>query len=117
MHGDWMLIGTGEARWCRSPSTSSTATRPAWPTIPTSPPPGAACRTPDWVPPGSTSRPFTALLDLATMMAARRADRHGSLPPEEIAALLPKDMVASLAADTDRLNLEVLVTPAEGTPR
>ncbi len=38
------------------------------------------------------------------------------LPVADLAAMLPVDMVMFLAAEPDRMNLEVLVTPGEATP-
>lgn len=57
---------------------------------------------------------FGPLLDLAGGMAAAETDVD--LPLDDLAALLPEDMVMYLAAEADRLNLEIFVTPGESTP-
>ena len=57
---------------------------------------------------------FGPLLELAGGMAAAGADVD--LPLADLAALLPEDMVMYLAAEADRLNLEIFVTPGESTP-
>ncbi len=57
---------------------------------------------------------FGSFIDLADMMAAGQTGLD--LPTDDLAALLPKDMVMYLAAEADRVHLEVLVTPGEGTP-
>ena len=111
IHGDWLLIGTGEEMVQGSidvldgtvPSLAQDEDfATAWGRLPASRLGGAYV----------DLQPLAALLDLATMAAG--AQTGISLPPDELAALLPKDMVASLAAERDRLNLEVLVSPAEG---
>lgn len=54
-----------------------------------------------------------SLLDTAGGMAA--GETGVELPIADLAALLPADMVMYLAAEPDRLNMEVMVTPGEGT--
>jgi hypothetical protein len=49
------------------------------------------------------------LVDLAGMAASGEAGLE--LPTDDLAALLPENMVAYLAADTDRLTLEAFITP------
>ncbi len=56
---------------------------------------------------------FGSLIDMAGMMADGQTGMD--LPVGDLAALLPVDMVMYLAAEADRLNLEAIVTPAEGT--
>lgn len=111
LHSDWLLIGTGEEMIQSSvdaldgaaPSLAENADfATAWGRLPDSRVGGAYV----------DLAPFASLLDLATMAAG--AETGVALPPDQLAALLPKDMVASLAAERDRLNLEVLVSPAEG---
>lgn len=111
VHADWLLIGTGEAM-IQSSVDALDGTAPslvedadfaaAWGRLPASRLGGVYV----------DLAPFASLLDLATMAAG--AQTGVELSPDELAALLPKDMVASLAAERDRLNLEVLVSPAEG---
>ena len=57
---------------------------------------------------------FGSLLDLAAGMAA--GETGVDLPIADLAAMLPTDMVMYLAAEPDRLDLEVIVTPGEATP-
>ncbi len=56
---------------------------------------------------------FGSLIDMAGMMAGSQTGVD--LPMGDLAALLPVDMVMYLAAEADRLNLEAIVTPAEGS--
>ncbi|MEX1296847.1 MAG: DUF3352 domain-containing protein [Candidatus Limnocylindrales bacterium] len=111
LHSDWLLIGTGEEMIQSSidvldgaaPGLAAEADfTDAWGRLPASRLGGVYV----------DLTPFGALLDMATMVAG--AETGVELPPEQLAALIPKDMVASLAAERDRLNLEVLVSPAEG---
>jgi hypothetical protein len=57
---------------------------------------------------------FGSLIDLAGMMAT--GETGLDLPVDDLSAMLPQDMVMFLAAEADRLNLEVLVTAGESTP-
>lgn len=57
---------------------------------------------------------LTSFVNLAGMMAAGQTGM--AMPTTDLAALLPKDMVAYIAADADRMTLEAFVTPGEGTP-
>ncbi|MEA2025689.1 MAG: DUF3352 domain-containing protein, partial [Chloroflexota bacterium] len=57
---------------------------------------------------------FGSFIDLANMMTAGQTGME--LPMDDLAALLPVDMVMYLVAEADRMHLEVLVTPGEGTP-
>ncbi len=57
---------------------------------------------------------FASLIDVAGMMASGQAGMD--MPMADLAALLPKDMSAYLAADTDRMTLGAFVTPSDGTP-
>jgi hypothetical protein len=57
---------------------------------------------------------FGSLIDLAGMAAT--GETGLDLPTEDLSAMLPEDMVMFLAAEADRLNLEVLVTAAQTTP-
>ena len=108
MYSDWMLIGTGEEMVQSSidvldGAAPGLADEPdfatAWGRLPDARL-GAAY---------VDFAPLTGLLDMATMMA--EGETGMSVPTDDIMALLPNDMVASLAAESDRLNLEVLVTP------
>jgi hypothetical protein len=58
--------------------------------------------------------PFVGFLDLAGMMA--EGETGMALPVEDIAAMMPKEMVMSLVAEGDRMTLEALVTPGDQTP-
>ena len=58
--------------------------------------------------------PFASLIDLASMMAEGQVGV--AIPTEDFAALMPIDMVASLAAENDRVTFEAIVTPGEQTP-
>jgi hypothetical protein len=113
MHGDWMLMGTGPDAVADSidvldGTAPSLAADPdftaAWSRLPSARLGGA------WM--DFTS--FTSLIDLAAMMAEGEVGM--ALPTQDIAAMLPQDMTASLAAENDRLTLEVLMTPGEQTP-
>jgi hypothetical protein len=113
MHGDWMLMGTGPDAVADSidvldGTAPSLAEDPdftaAWSRLPSARLGGA------WM--DFTS--FTSLIDLAAMMAEGEVGM--ALPTQDIAAMLPQDMTASLAAENDRLTLEVLMTPGEQTP-
>ena len=113
MHGDWMLLGIGEGTVegaidvldGAAPSLADNeAFTTAWSRLPDARLGGAWM---DFV-------PFTSVLDLAGMMAEGQTGM--ALPTQDLAALLPTDMVASLAADNDRLTLDVMVTPGEQTP-
>lgn len=57
---------------------------------------------------------FSSFVDMAGMMAAGQSGMD--MPTADLAALLPTDMVAYLAADGDRMTLQAYVTPGEGTP-
>jgi hypothetical protein len=57
---------------------------------------------------------FGSLIDLAGMMAT--GETGLDLPVDDLSAMLPQDMGMFLAAEADRLNLEVLVTAGESTP-
>ena len=57
---------------------------------------------------------FASFIDLAGMMASGQTGMD--LPMGDLAAMLPMDMVMFLAAEPDRMNLEVLVTPGASTP-
>lgn len=57
---------------------------------------------------------FASIIDVANMMASGQAGME--LPVDDLAALLPEDMVAYLAAESDRLTLEAFITPGEQTP-
>jgi hypothetical protein len=57
---------------------------------------------------------FGSLIDLAGMAATGQTGLD--LPVEDLSAMLPEDMVMYLAAEADRLNLEVFVTAGETTP-
>lgn len=56
---------------------------------------------------------FGGLLDMAGMMASGQAGVE--LPMGDLGAMLPSNMVAYLAAEPDRINLEAVVTPGEQT--
>ncbi len=56
---------------------------------------------------------FGSLIDMAGMMAGGQTGMD--LPIGDLTAMLPTDMVMYLAAEADRLNLEAIVTPAQGT--
>jgi hypothetical protein len=108
MHGGWMVIGTGEEMVQSSidvldGAAPGLADEPdfvsAWGRLPDARL-GAAYL--DFA-------PLTGLMDMATMVA--EGETGMSVPTEDIMALLPNDMVASLVAESDRLNLEVIVTP------
>lgn len=57
---------------------------------------------------------FGSFIDLADVMAEGQTGID--LPMADLAAMLPQNMVAYLAAEDDRMTLEVLVTPSETTP-
>jgi hypothetical protein len=57
---------------------------------------------------------FGSFIDLASMAAAGQTGV--ALPMDDLAALLPMNMAAYLAADSDRMTLEAFITPSEGTP-
>lgn len=57
---------------------------------------------------------FGSLVDLAGLTAAGQTGVD--LPIEDLLAQLPIDMVAYLAAESDRMTLEAFITPAEETP-
>lgn len=57
---------------------------------------------------------FGSFIDLASMAAAGQTGV--ALPMDDLAALLPVNMAAYLAADSDRMTLEAFITPSEGTP-
>jgi len=57
---------------------------------------------------------FGGLIDSAGSMASGQVGME--LPLGDIAAMLPKDMVAYLAAENDRLTLEAFMTPGDMTP-
>lgn len=111
VHDDWVLLGNDTAAVQgsidvldgKAPSlTQAEGFQTAWSRLPESRL-GAAYL---------DLTPFAAFVDLAGMMA--QAETGVALPTQDLAALLPTDMVASLAAETDRLNLEVLVSPPAG---
>jgi hypothetical protein len=56
---------------------------------------------------------FADFIDMAAMMAEGQAG--AALPLDDLAAQLPKDMVAYLAAENDRLTVEAFITPGEGS--
>lgn len=113
LHGGWMVMGTGEEMVQASIDVLDGAAPgladnesfvTAWGRLPDARL-GAAYM--DFA-------PFASFIDLAMMMA--EGETGMAVPTEDLAALLPLDMVASLAAENDRLHLEVMVTPGEGTP-
>jgi hypothetical protein len=113
LHSDWLLIGTGDTGVQDSldvlagsvPSLADDADfTTAWSRLPAVRV-GAAYM--DFA-------SFASLIDLASMMAEGQAGV--ALPTEDFAALLPIDMVASLAAENDRVTFEAIVTPGEQTP-
>ena len=57
---------------------------------------------------------FASVVDIANMMASGQVGVE--LPVDDLAALLPVDMVAYLAAESDRMTLEAFITPGEQTP-
>lgn len=57
---------------------------------------------------------FGSILDMAGMMAAGQTGVD--MPTADLAAMLPTDMSAYLAAADDRMTLEAFITPGEGTP-
>ena len=108
MHNDWLVVGTGEEMVQRSidvldGTAPGLADEPgfvsAWGRLPDARL-GAVYL---------DLLPLTGLVDMASMVAEGQTSM--SVGTEEIMALLPQDMVASLVAEDDRLNLEVLVTP------
>ncbi len=108
LYDDWMLMGTGEAMV----QSSIDALDGAGPSLADDP---AFTTAWDRLPDARLGAvyvdfaPLTGLVDMATMVA--EGETGMSVPTDDIMALLPNDMVASLAAEGDRLNLEVLVTP------
>ena len=113
MHGDWVVVGTGEEQVQASidvldgsaPSLAQDAAfTAAWDGLPDARL-GAA-----WM----NFAPMAGLLDMAMMLA--EGETGMALPSEDLAAIMPIDMVASLSAESDRLHLEVAMTPGEGMP-
>ena len=113
LHADWLLMGLGEGTVEGAidvldgavPSLAENAAfTAAWARLPESRLAGA------WM----DLAPFATFLDFASMMA--EGETGVALPTDDLAAMLPTDLIASLAAENDRLTLEVLVTPGEGTP-
>jgi len=113
MHDAWVLLGTGEGTVegaidvldGNAPGLAQNeAFVTAWSRLPT-PRMGAA-----WM--DLTS--LTGFVELAGMMA--EGETGMALPMGDLAGLLPKDMVASLVADTDRVTLDVMVTPGDDMP-
>ncbi len=113
LYDDWMLMGTGEAMV----QSSIDALDGAGPNLADDP---AFTTAWDRVPDARLGAayvdfsPFASILDIAVMMAEGQTGM--SVSTADIAAMLPDDMVASLAAEDDRLNFEVLVTPGQQTP-
>ena len=113
MHGDWMLLGTGESVVQASidvldGNAPSLAEDPdfaaAWSRVPD-----------DRLAAGSIDfSSMGSLVDMGAMLA--EAEAGMALPMDDLQGLLPVDMTASLVAETDRLELEALVTPGEATP-
>lgn len=113
LHDDWMLLGTGEdtvegALDTLAGTGPSLADDPAfsaaWSRLPTERLGGA------WI----DFAPFASLVDLGAMMA--EGETGLAIPTDDLAGLLPRDLVASLAAEADRLTLEVMVTPGDEMP-
>lgn len=113
MDGDWMVVGTGEEMVQASIDVLDGAApgladnegfAAAWSRLPDARL-GAAY---------VDFAPFASFLDMAMMMA--EGETGMAVSADDLAALLPVDMVAALAAENDRLNLEVFVTPGEGMP-
>lgn len=114
MHGDWMLLASGEDTMANvidvldgnAPSLADDADfAAAWSRLPTVRL-GAA-----WM----DFAPFTTFLDMAGMMAQGQTGM--ALPMDDLAAMMPVDMVASLVAANDGMTLQLLVTPSEATPQ
>lgn len=57
---------------------------------------------------------FASFVDLAGVLAAGQTGME--LPTADLMAQLPLDMVAYLAAESDRMTLQAYMTPGEGTP-
>jgi Protein of unknown function (DUF3352) len=113
MYDGWILIGTGEAMVQGSIDTlDGTA-----PSLAEDADFGTAWgRLPD-ARLGAVYVDFASLapmLDMASMMASGQTGMD--VPMVDLAGMLPVDMTASLVAENDRLNLEVLVTPGEQMP-
>lgn len=115
MHGDWLLLATGEETMGSvidvldgsSPSLVEDADfTAAWSRLPTARL-GAA-----WIDLASLG----SLIDLGAMLAEGQAGVALPMSTADLAAMLPKDMVASLVAADDRLTLEALLTPSGGAP-
>jgi hypothetical protein len=113
MHGDWMIVGTGEAMVQSSIDVldgvapglaEQEGFATAWSRLPD------AHLAAAYVDLGS----LTSMLDMAMMMAEGQSGM--AIPELDVAAMLPVDMAASLAAENDRLHLEFFVTPGEQTP-
>jgi hypothetical protein len=113
MHSGWMLIGTGEGTVAgaidvldgSAPGLADNeAFVTAWSRLPSARI-GAA-----WMDLSS----LTSFVGLAGMMA--ESETGMALPMEDLEGLLPKDMVASLVAESDRLTLDVMVTPGDDMP-
>lgn len=113
MHEGWVLLGVGEGTVERAIDVldgnapglaENEAFVTAWSRLPTARV-GAA-----WM--DLTS--LTGFVDLAGMMAEGQTGM--ALPTADLAGLLPKDLTASLVADTDRLTLDMMVTPGDDMP-
>ncbi len=113
MHGDWMLVAMGEGTMegaidvldGAAPSLADNeAFAAAWARLPQARLVGA------WM----DLAPYATFLDFAAMMA--EGETGMALPTQDLAAMLPVDLTASLVAENDRLTLEALVTPGEQTP-
>ena len=59
---------------------------------------------------------YGSFLELGMMMAEGEVGMGLPVSVEDIAAMMPTEMVASLVAEDDRLTLEMLMTPGEMTP-
>lgn len=114
MHDGWMLLASGEETMASvidaldgsAPSLAdSEAFSDAWSRLPDARLGGA------WV--DLTS--FSSVLDMAAMMAEGQVGVD--LSTAGLAGMLPRDMTASLVAADDRVTLEVLVSPGEGSPQ
>ena len=113
MHGDWMLLGNGSSQVeaaidVLDGNVPSLADNPDYTTAVSRLPSarlGAAY---------VNLAAFGSLVDMAGMMAEGQVGV--ALPTVDLAAMLPKDMVMSLSAEADRMNLDVFVTPGEQTP-
>lgn len=114
MHDGWVLLASGEETMASvidvldgsAPSLAdSEAFSGAWSRLPSARLGGA------WV--DLTS--LTSVIDMAAMMAEGQVGM--GLNTADLVGMLPSDMTASLVAAEDRVTLEVLLTPGEGTPQ